>query len=211
MKRICITILLTVLLSARQADAQTFAEWFKQTKTQKKYLALQIAKFQAYLALLKDGYRLANDGLSLYRDISNGDWLQHLGFVDHLTAVSSAVRGYPKAAAVVAMVKQASRSYSIMMPRIRSSPYMKRQASELEAVFSGILTELTTEVNQLSSVLSPGSLSMSDEQRLKAIDAIYARVQQAALALEALVKSCITMEGTRARDIAENGRMQGWQ
>lgn len=211
MKPIVTLLLLSALLLTGQAAGQTFAEWFKQTKTQKKYLALQIAKFQLYLEMMKDGYKLAGEGLGLYRDIRNGDWQQHLSFIDHLTAISAAVKGYPKVGAILATVKQANRSYTEMIPRIRSSPHLKSQSGEIDRVFQNILAELTTELNQLNTVLSAGGLSMSDEQRLKAIDAIYTRVQPAAASLQSLVKNCISMEAARKLETQDVERLQNWR
>ena len=45
--------------------AQTWAEWFQQKQTQKKYLIEQIAALQVYLGYAKKGYDIASKGIHL--------------------------------------------------------------------------------------------------------------------------------------------------
>ena len=41
--------------------AQTFAEWFRQSATQKKYLLQQIAALQVYIGYVQKGYSIAKE------------------------------------------------------------------------------------------------------------------------------------------------------
>ncbi len=60
------TILLVIatVLLFQSANAQTWDEWFKQKKTQKKYLVQQIAALRVYLDYLKKGYTVVHNGLN---------------------------------------------------------------------------------------------------------------------------------------------------
>ncbi len=51
------------MLLSCSASAQTFAEWFSQKKTQRKYLLAQIAALNTYSNYLRTGYRVAKGGL----------------------------------------------------------------------------------------------------------------------------------------------------
>ena len=57
MKKILILFLLTIIVTTTQA--QTFAEWFRQKKTQKQYLIQQIAALQVYIGYAQKGYSIA--------------------------------------------------------------------------------------------------------------------------------------------------------
>ena len=61
MKKLLIMFLLGMLATTTQA--QTFAEWFKQKKTQKKYLVQQIAALQVYIGCLLYTSPSPRDGL----------------------------------------------------------------------------------------------------------------------------------------------------
>ena len=72
MKRIITILLLACCMQNLQA--QTFDEWFRQGKTQKKYLAEQIAALQFYIGIAKEGYKAVGKGLQTIGDIKNGDF-----------------------------------------------------------------------------------------------------------------------------------------
>lgn len=61
MKKLIAIITLTIFVTV--CNAQTFAEWFKQKETQKKYLIQQIVAFQMYLGYVQKGYSIAQKGL----------------------------------------------------------------------------------------------------------------------------------------------------
>ncbi len=69
-----IMILITGMILSTAAPAQTWDEWFKQKKTQKKYLAKQIVLLRLYLGYLKKGYEIADKGLTTIHNIKNGDF-----------------------------------------------------------------------------------------------------------------------------------------
>jgi hypothetical protein len=62
------------LIIGSTACAQTANEWFKQKKTQTKYLIEQIAALNVYLKTAKKGYDIAQRGLTLIGDIKDGSF-----------------------------------------------------------------------------------------------------------------------------------------
>ena len=64
-KKLLAFTVMTVAASALATTvrAQTFAEWFQQKSTQKKYLLQQIAALQVYAAYYKAGNNIAHNGL----------------------------------------------------------------------------------------------------------------------------------------------------
>lgn len=77
MKRLIVLILFAIL--STDVKAQTFAEWFRQSATQKKYLLQQIAALQVYIGYVQKGYSIAKEGLSAISDIKHGEFkLQRL-------------------------------------------------------------------------------------------------------------------------------------
>ena len=59
-----------MVLCAENLTAQTWAEWFRQKATQKKYLLQQIAALHVYSGYLSKGYSIAKDGLNTIKSIN---------------------------------------------------------------------------------------------------------------------------------------------
>src|SRR5438270_40913 len=81
-----------VSLAFIKADAQTFAEWFSQKSTKKKYLLQQIAALEAYGSVLKTGYNVAHHGLGTIGSFNNGEFQLHNAYYTNLKTVSPAVK-----------------------------------------------------------------------------------------------------------------------
>ena len=74
-------------------SAQTWSEWFRQKKTQKKYLLQQIAALQVYADYASKGYGIARDGLGIIGNIRKGDFSMHSNYFSSLIKVNPQVRG----------------------------------------------------------------------------------------------------------------------
>ncbi|SIT31454.1 hypothetical protein SAMN05421788_110177 [Filimonas lacunae] len=156
------------------SQSQTFSEWFKQNKTQKKYLLAHIAKLQLFLERLKKGYDIAKDGLNLIGTIKDGDFSLHSAFFNHLQTVSPAVTGYSKAAAIATIQTESLQLYrNARTTFIASGMLTAKEQDDCFSIISDILSEIATQVADLVTILTSGQLEMTDHQRITAIDAIY--------------------------------------
>src|SRR4051812_14383767 len=100
MKKVAIT--LVILIAFKESSAQTFDEWFKQKKTQKKYLIEQIAAFQMYLGYVQKGYSIARKGLTTIGNIKKGDFNLNNDFFSSFKSVNPTIRNYSKVAEIIA-------------------------------------------------------------------------------------------------------------
>ena len=69
------------LLNITALKAQTFSEWFRQKKTQEKYLIQQIAGLEVYAGYLKKGYKIFDTGSKTISKIKSGDLNMHQLFL----------------------------------------------------------------------------------------------------------------------------------
>src|SRR5260221_4860823 len=97
-----IFIILSLFVCIQAGHAQTYDEWFRQKKTQKKYLLQQIAALQVYIDYAKKGYDIASKGLNTIRDIKNGDFNLHRDFFGSLKQVNPKIKKYAKVADIIA-------------------------------------------------------------------------------------------------------------
>jgi hypothetical protein len=172
MKKAIIFILLIVF--SCQLKAQTFDEWFRQKKTQIKYLLQQIAANQIYIDYLQKGYKIARGGLTTINDIKHGDFNLHYAFFDSLKHVNPKIRNWAKIGDIAAMQVQIINETKAAVHRSQSSKqFTSSELTYLQNVFSHLLDECSKDIDALLTVTVSGKAEMSDDERINRIDAIY--------------------------------------
>ncbi|HQW16192.1 MAG TPA: TerB family tellurite resistance protein [Niabella sp.] len=140
-------------------------------------LALNIEKlnqFRKILSDMKSGYDILVKGYGTVKNIAEGNFKLHQVFLDGLMEVSPAVKKYKRVGDIINYELKIINGYKAALQKFRSSGQFSVQ--ELDYI-SGVYAKLTKEslanLDDLAVVISSGKLRMSDEERLKAIDAIY--------------------------------------
>ncbi len=171
-------IVLSGLILATNGHAQTFAEWFKQGSTQKKYLAQQIAALQVYIEFAKKGYDIAQTGLHTIGDIKNGDFHLHTLFFDGLKAVNPAVSKYPRVKDILDL-QQAILQTSDKTKKLvdHSNMFGPGELAYVSSVLSRLNSDCSQTLSDLDAVTTPGKLGMKDDERFRRIDALYSDSQ----------------------------------
>lgn len=167
-----------MVLCAANLSAQTWAEWFRQKSTQKKYLLEQIAALQVYSGYLSKGYSIANDGLNTIKSIKNGDLLQHANYFTSLVIVNPQIRRYKKVADIIAMqisiVKQSGNALTSFRNNHHFTP---TEITYLQRAFNTLLSDCAKNLNELLDLITDGKLQMKDDERIESIDKIYSDMQ----------------------------------
>lgn len=160
------------------AHAQTFNEWFKQKKTQKKYLLEQIALLKVYIDYARKGYQIVNDGLGVIRKIKKGDFNLHEGYFTSLKSVNPKIKGYGKVAAAIALqVRIIKETAKALIAMRESGQFTADEINYSEKVIERLLTDCLNCINDLYVVITANQLEMKDDERIKHIDRLYADMQ----------------------------------
>lgn len=199
MKKYFIIILLSPF--GLSASAQTWNEWFRQKKTQTKYTLLQIAKLQYYLKTLKDGYNLVHDGLDLISDIKNGDFNLHDFFLSEKYRVKTIVRESNDVRIIQQTYQDILAESRILEKRIRALQPPEQEI--IERQLSAMRFELQEDMEQLITLLSSGKLQMEDDERLRQIAYISARVAEKKQWLLKIRSSCESLLSIRKQSIKD--------
>ncbi|WPQ61930.1 hypothetical protein SIO70_26565 [Chitinophaga sancti] len=170
MKRIVlmICILAVYRLSYGQNAVTSF---FSQKKTQRKYLAEQIAALKVYKGYLEKGYNIAKTGLNTISDFKNGEFNLHKVFFNSLKEVNPAVKKYAGVADIIAMQADILKLYKSTAEYLKTGTSF--QASEVDyigRVFTRVLNDCSRTIDELIDLVTDGSLQMSDDERLAKID-----------------------------------------
>lgn len=179
MKRLILLTLLFTVALASGARAQTWEEYFKQKKTQRKYLLRQIAELQIYLGYLKKGYTIAREGLYTIESIKDGEWNLHKVFFGSLKIVNPKIRHYAKVAAIIDNQRRTLKIFQKGYADARASQqYTGTELDHHYKVFNRVLDATEENVKQLVSVTTNSELQMSDDERIAAIDKLYDESQR---------------------------------
>lgn len=152
------------------SQAQTWAEFFKQKKTQKKYLLEQIAALEVYAGYLKKGYQIVDGGLTTIRDISNVEFKLHDAFISSLKQVSPVVRKDARIAEIIALQLSILKAFG----GIKSNALLSADnLSYVALVADGVITECYADLEELLLVITTGKLEMQEDERLERLDKVY--------------------------------------
>ncbi|MCW3110563.1 MAG: hypothetical protein JWQ09_5069 [Segetibacter sp.] len=176
MKKTLLSVL--VVISFKVSTAQTFDEWFKQKKTQKKYLIEQVAAFKIYLGYVQKGYSIARKGLTTIGNIKKGDFNLHDDFFSSFKRVNPTIKNYSKVADIIAFQVKIIRTYKSTYKYVQPvSLYSPSEIDFIYRVFTNLINNSSDDLNELIAVITANELEMKDDERLKRIDAIYAGIQ----------------------------------
>lgn len=167
-----------MVLCAESLSAQTWAEWFRQKATQKKYLLQQIAALQVYSGYLSKGYSIAKNGLNTIKSIKNGDLLQHTNYFTSLVTVNPKIKRYAKVADIIALqITIAKLSGNAIKSFRNNHHFTPTEIDYLQSVYSKLLSDCAKNLDELLTLITNGNLQMKDDERITAIDKIYLDMQ----------------------------------
>jgi hypothetical protein len=170
----CVRITCLLLLCSFTTQAQTFAEWFKQKSTQKKYLTQQIAALQVYSGYLHQGYAVAKNGLGGISKAISLEYSLHGNHYRQLKTVSNLVRQDPK-------VRDISRWLNDILGLVYDIRHQQglsvKERSYVSKVCLSLLADCDAQINDLETILKGQHTSMNDEERLRQLSRLHASME----------------------------------
>lgn len=169
-----IKITIMALLLSSGAHAQTFAEWFSQKKTQKKYLLQQIAALQVYGGYLKTGYNIAKGGLGSITSYVGNEFCLHDGYYKHLSTVSIAVKNNPHVNDIIRWQQDILSQTAAIQ---KQAGLTSSENAYTNKVCQALLIDCDARIGDLQTVLTTDKTEMSDEERLRQISRLHQAMQ----------------------------------
>lgn len=156
---------------AANANAQTFAEWFKQSSTQKKYLLQQIAALQVFSGYLKQGYQIAHNGLGSISGSLTSENQLHATYYNRMSTASPAVRNNEQVQDILVWQKDI---LTILKNIDQINGLTVAEKNYLTSVRSAVLKDCDQQIDALQVVITDGKSQMSDADRLVLIGKVHA-------------------------------------
>lgn len=196
MKKIIFVLLsFTFILSKQPAAAQ--ADEIAQ-------LLLNVTKLTQLKQILTDlekGYITLSKGYSQIENIAAGNFTLHEAFLDGLLQVNPSVKNYYKVAEIITYQIKLVKDYKTAISRFKSSgQFSIEEISYLSNVYGNLFKVSLQQLDELTLILTSGTLRMSDEERLTAIDQIYSEMQDKLYFLTAFNQQTTLLAIQRARE-----------
>ncbi len=138
----------------------------------------KLSQFKNILSDMKKGYQILNTGYSAVKNISQGNFSLHEVFIDGLMLVSPEVRKYHKVADIINYQKDIVSEYKTAFNRFKSSrTFNEQEISYFSKVYGQLFDQSVNNLDALMNVVTSSKLRMSDDERLQAIDRIFADTQ----------------------------------
>ena len=175
-KRLLAFTIMTVAASAMatNAEAQTFAEWFKQKSTQKKYLLQQIAALQVYSSYYKLGNNIARNGLGSITGWLNSEYGLHNAYYNNLLIVNPIVKDNKQ---VTDIINWQSDILKRMGGLDKTRNLTNNEQKYIAQVKAALLTDCNHQITELQNVVTNNKLKMSDDDRIRHIGAIHTAME----------------------------------
>lgn len=169
-----VVMIICIVCTLPSTKAQGLKQWFSQKSTQTEYLVQQIAALKMYSGYLQKGYKIVKGGLNTISDIKNGHLHLDRVFFDSLKLVSGSVKNDERIREIIQLQQQTAGLIRVALKMVRGSAYFESSDLQyVQKVCDGVGKQNKRIIDELEAVLRDGNYQMSDDERLKRIDAVY--------------------------------------
>ncbi|TDH18155.1 TerB family tellurite resistance protein [Segetibacter sp. 3557_3] len=139
----------------------------------------KLAQLKSILNNLYKGYEIVNKGYNTIKDLSEGNFSLHKQFLDGLLSVSPVVGKYKRVGDIVATQVTIVKEYKRAFARFKSNNHFTAtEIKYLADVYSRLFDQSLEDVEALATIITADKLRMSDDERLQAIDKLYADITE---------------------------------
>ncbi|GAA4430828.1 hypothetical protein GCM10023091_00610 [Ravibacter arvi] len=175
MKRLLIVLLLLGGFMAKPQKASAQAQEIAQ-------LVLNVQKLNQLKSILEDlekGYEIVIKGYTTIKNLAEGNFKLHDLFLAELLKVSPTVRNYYKVVEITDMQLRLVKEYKTAFQRFRSgNRFTTDELDYIARVYAKLLGQSLRNLDELLMTVTDNKLRASDDERLKAIDQVHARMQE---------------------------------
>jgi hypothetical protein len=155
--------------------AQSFAEWFEQNKTEKKYLREQLIALQELDEVLQEGYAVDENGLTRIGLDKKADLREHTEYFRLLRNVNPTIKADSRVGKILALTAESKK----LIDRIRGAgSTFPRLKSRLDSLCNEMDEMCVTDLLSLSEILQDGYAALTDGERLAELGEVYADAKE---------------------------------
>lgn len=203
MKKLLFLIVVSCACSMQKVSAQT-DEIIQLTLNIEK-----LNQFKQILSDMKAGYDVLEKGYGTIKNISEGNFNMHQVFLDGLYQVSPTVQQYGRVADIISAQIRLVSEYKSAYDRFRTGGmFQPGEISYISGVYDRLFSASLHNLDELTTVIMANKLQMSDDERIRFIDRIYADMDDKLHFLRKFNNSTSVLAIQRKKALNENQTIQ---
>lgn len=169
----------------------------------------KLTQLKGILSDMKTGYTIIDGGYNEVKSIESGNFNLHSTFLNGLLMVSPAVAKYGHVADIILEQGYIVTEYTRYYKQFSSGGHFSAdELAYLANVYTTLLQQSLQNISQLADILAAGKLRMSDDERLRAIDHIYADTDDKLTFLRDFDQRTALLDMQRQQAINDNNTLQ---
>lgn len=138
----------------------------------------KLEELEKILDNMYQGYKILDKGYTTIKNIAEGNYTIQQLFFDGLMAVNPAVRNYQRIPWIISYQQMLLSEYSRAYNRFMANPnFTPEELQYLGNVYSSLFDSSVKNIDDLIMIITATKLSMTDDERLRAIDRVYYDMQ----------------------------------
>jgi DNA polymerase IIIc chi subunit len=135
----------------------------------------KLTQFKAILSDMQQGYSILTQGYGQVKDLSQGNFNLHSVFLNALLQVNPEIAKYARVADIIADEASILSEYKKAYKQFQNGGHFNADELDyLAKVYAQLTSAALNDVNDLANIITASKMRMSDDERLSAIDRIYA-------------------------------------
>lgn len=123
---------------------------------------------------MKQGYQVISRGYGMVKEVTEGNFNLHHAFLDGLLTINPELHRYRKVAGIIDYQIRIISEYKAAFGRFKNGgQFTATEILYLARVYGNLIDRSLEQLDELTLVLTAGSLRMSDEERIRTIDRLY--------------------------------------
>lgn len=164
----------------------------------------KLSQLKGILSSMKKGYEVVSKGYNSVKDIAQGNFSLHEVFLDAMMLVSPEVKKYRRIADIITAQSDIVSEYKAAFKRFSSGGnFTLSELDYLGKVYSQLFAQSLDNLDQLTMVITANKLRMSDDERLQAIDRIFADTQDKLMFLRSFNLKTSILNSQRQKEKAD--------
>ncbi|MES2827704.1 MAG: TerB family tellurite resistance protein [Bacteroidota bacterium] len=171
----------------------------------------KLSQLKNILSDMKRGYSVITNGYNSVKNIAQGNFSLHEVFLDGLMLVNPEIKKYRRVADIISYQKKIITEYKAAYNRFKaSSNFSPQDIDYLGKVYKQLFDQSLDNIDELTTVITSSKLRMSDDERLQAIDRIFADTEDKLMFLRNFNKEASILNLQRKRETTDLKTTQGY-
>ncbi len=164
----------------------------------------KLTQLKGILSDMKTGYQIYQQGYGSISQLSKGNFDLHSVYFKGLLSINPTVRNYGRVVEIVVQQASLISEYKIAYKQFQQSgSFSAGELNYMSNVYTQLVNQSLQNLDDLTNVLTAGKLRMSDDERMRAIDRIYASSSDKLQFLRHFNRQGVLLNIQRVKDIGD--------